>query len=103
MPVFVLMMNQYSVTGFIHVMYYSVVLGFISAQIPALIYARRVSVLDAVWAPVYSFYNMLLLWWIPVYAFFTARNSNWLTREIRQSARCEKKTDVICHSEAGME
>ena len=103
LPVFVLMMNQYSVTGFIHVMYYSVVLGFISALIPALIYARRVSVLDAVWAPVYSFYNMLLLWWIPVYAFFTARNSNWLTREIRQSARCEKKTAVICHSEAGME
>ena len=82
MIVFLDMLWMFTPAGMFHALYYGAVLGIIGAMIPAVIYAGKVSVLNAVWAPVYSVYSMLLLWWIPVYALFTARNSNWLTREL---------------------
>ena len=89
-PILADMVCRLTPEGMVHAVYYGAALGIIGALIPAMIYAKRVSLLNAVWAPVYSFYNMLLLWWIPVYAFFTARNSNWLTRELPPAA-AEKK------------
>ena len=65
-----------------HSLYYSTGIGFISALIPAMIYAVRISPLNAVWALVYSVYNAVLLVWIPIYALFTVRNTRWLTREL---------------------
>jgi hyaluronan synthase len=80
--IFLEMVCKFTPAGLFHAFYYGAVLGIIGALIPAVIYARRVSFLEAVWAPVYTVYSMFLLWWIPVYALFTARNSNWLTREL---------------------
>ena len=96
LPVLVDMVCFLTPAGLFHAFYYGVALGIIGALIPAMIYAKRVSVLDAVWAPVYSFYSMALLWWIPVYAFFTARNSNWLTRELPQAAVEKKELSGMC-------
>ena len=83
------MLWVFTPAGLFHAFYYGAVLGITGALIPAVIYAKRVSALNAVWAPVYSVYTMFLLWWIPVYALFTARNSNWLTRELTQKRACE--------------
>ena len=85
LPILVYMIWTFSAVEFMDAMYYSIVLGYIASFIPALIYAKRISVLNSVWALVYSFYSMTLLMWIPVYAFFTARNSNWLTRELKKT------------------
>lgn len=86
-PVMISMCMNMTLIEIWNSLYYSTALGFISALIPALIYAVRVSILNAVWALVYSVYNATLLVWIPVYAFFTVRNVNWLTREIQPQPR----------------
>ena len=78
-----------------HSLYYSTGLGFVSALIPALIYAVRISVLNAVWALVYSIYNAIFLVWIPIYALFTVRNAKWMTREL-QIKRKPSKWRRIC-------
>lgn len=96
LPILVIMAHTFSLSGFFHAVYYGMVLGFVSAMIPAVIYARRVSVLDAVWAPVFSIYNMLFMWWIPVYAFFTVRNSRWLTRELPRRPRISESSEDMC-------
>ena len=82
--------------GYFIALCYGIGFGIVGALIPAVIYAKRVSFLNAVWAPVYSFYSMLLLSWIPVYAFFTARNSNWLTREIKTVER--KREEILANA-----
>ena len=87
LPLLGYMIYAFSAVEFMWAMYYGIVLGCIAAFIPALIYAKRVSVLNSVWALVYSFYSVTLLMWIPVYAFFTARNSNWLTRELKNTQK----------------
>ena len=92
LPILVDMTMNFSAAEFMNAMYYSIVLGCIAAFIPALIYARRISVLNSVWALVYSFYSMVLLMWIPVYAFFTARNSNWLTRELKEEVKTQNNS-----------
>ena len=81
-PMLIGMCFHFSSEMFFQALYCGALFGFLSSLIPALIYARRVSALDGVWAVVFTFYNTFLLFWIPVYAFFTARNSNWLTREL---------------------
>lgn len=96
LPIFVDMLYRFTPAGIFNAFYYGAALGIIGAFIPAMIYAKRVSVLNAVWAPFYSFYNMVLLWWIPVYAFFTARNSNWLTRELPRIGTDKKNISGIC-------
>ena len=82
LPVMIHMFCSFSPAGVFYALYYGMAAGFVGALIPAMIYAKRVSFLESVWAPVYTLYNVFLLGWLPVYAFFTARNSNWLTREI---------------------
>ena len=101
LPVMVDMICRYSPAGVFHALYYGAVLGFIGALIPAMIYAKRVSVLNSVWAVVYSVYNLFLLSWIPVYAFFTARNSNWLTREITANRKGIEKISGMCTGDTG--
>ncbi len=90
-PVMIIMYVNLTPVQIWNCVYYSTGLAFISALIPALIYSVRVSVLNSVWALVYSVYNAVLLFWIPVYAFFTVRNVKWLTREIL----VEKKLPVF--------
>ena len=101
LPVMVDMIFRYSPASVFHALYYGAVLGFIGALIPAMIYAKRVSVLNSVWAVVYSVYNLFLLSWIPVYAFFTARNSNWLTREITANRKGIEKITGMCTGDTG--
>ena len=101
LPVMVDMIFRYSPASVFHALYYGAVLGFIGALIPAMIYAKRVSVLNSVWAVVYSVYNLFLLSWIPVYAFFTARNSNWLTREITANRKGIEKISGMCTGDTG--
>ena len=98
LPILFYMFCTFTPVGIFNSLYYGAVLGIVGALIPAMIYARRVSVLNAVWAPVYSFYSLFLLFWIPVYAFFTARNSNWLTREMVVTA---PKVEVPPRSSTG--
>lgn len=92
LPVLIYMLCVFPLKELCCSLFYGTVLGFAGALIPAFIYAVRVSVLNAVWAPVYSVYSAFLLIWIPVYAFFTAGNSNWLTREIE----CKQKRIARC-------
>ena len=80
----------------VQALYCGALFGFLSSLIPAMIYAKRVSVPDAVWAVVFTFYNTFLLGWIPVYAFFTARNSSWLTRELKDSRKQTGKDSSSC-------
>lgn len=82
LPVLFRMCMTMPLTEVWHSLYYSTGIGFISALIPAMIYAVRISPLNAVWALVYSVYNAVLLVWIPIYALFTVRNTRWLTREL---------------------
>ncbi len=97
--VFLEMVWQFTPAALFHALYYGAVLGIIGALIPAMIYARRVSFPEAVWAPVYTVYSLLLLWWIPIYALFTARNSNWLTRELAPQPRKSGKCTNNCKQE----
>ena len=96
LPVMVDMFCRFSPSGVWNALFYSIGFGLVGALIPAVIYARQVSFLNAVWAPVYSFYTFFLLSWIPVYAFFTARNSNWLTREIKTVER--KREEILANA-----
>jgi hyaluronan synthase len=94
LPFLIDMLCRFAPAVLFNAFYYGAALGIVGAFIPAMIYAKRVSFLNAVWAPVYSLYNMLLLWWIPVYAFFTARNSDWLTRELPKVCNAPQKKDI---------
>lgn len=96
LPILCDMLCRFTAGGIFHALYYGVGLSVVGAMIPAVIYAKRMSVLNAVWGCVYSFYSMLLLSWIPVYAFFTARNSNWMTREITPPAGSAEKISQFC-------
>jgi len=71
---------------------YSIVYGLIGALIPAMIYAKRVSLLQSVWALVFSIYGVFALSWVYLYSFLTVRNSKWLTRDLPQQR----------HSHAGL-
>ncbi len=75
--------------GFAFSLYSGMILGFLGALIPAMIYAKRVSVLNSVWALAFSVYGVFALSWICLYSFFTLRNTRWLTRELpeKQGAR----------------
>ena len=50
------------------------------AIVPAMIYAKRYSLLKSLYAFVYSVFSMFCLSWIPLYAVLTLRNNKWLTR-----------------------
>lgn len=56
------------------------------AVIPAMIYARRYSAMQAAWSFIYAGFNLVALSWICLYSVVTVRNSKWLTREV--SASC---------------
>ncbi|MBQ7393125.1 MAG: glycosyltransferase [Lentisphaeria bacterium] len=59
----------------------ALLLGLLMAAIPAMVYARQVSVLRSAWAFVFSAFNLFGLSWIPLYSFLTLRNTDWLTRK----------------------
>ena len=63
---------------------YSIVYGLVGALIPAMIYAKRVSFLQSVWALAFSVYSVFALSWLYFYSFVTVRNSKWLTRALPQ-------------------
>lgn len=63
---------------------FGIVYGLVGAMIPALIYARRVSFLQSVWALAFSVYAVFALSWLYLYSFLTVRNSQWLTRDLPQ-------------------
>ena len=98
LPILLHMFCSFTPAGIFNTLYYGAALGIVGALIPAMIYARRVSAFNAVWAVVYSVYSLFLLFWIPVYAFFTARNSNWLTREV---VLPKKKIEIPTNSCSG--
>jgi hyaluronan synthase len=52
------------------------------ASLPAIFYVIRHKSTDAVWAYAYSIFWLTALWWITPYALLTARNGNWLTRDL---------------------
>jgi hypothetical protein len=59
------------------------------------------TVAAGLWCVIIAFIILFLYSWIPVYAFFTARNSNWLTREIKAPARDERKRTSFCNGDTG--
>lgn len=59
----------------------ALLLGVLLAAIPAMVYARYVSVLRSAWAFAFSAFNLFGLSWIPLYSMLTLRNTDWLTRK----------------------
>ena len=100
-PLLIDMCFRFTADGLFQALYCGALFGFLSALIPAMIYAKRVSVPEAVWAVVFTFYNTFLLGWIPVYAFFTARNSSWLTRELQDPRKKNgQKSNSRCKADS---
>ncbi|MBO4631629.1 MAG: glycosyltransferase [Lentisphaeria bacterium] len=81
-PILVGMIVFFPKDGLFWSLYSGISLGMISALVPALIYARRVSLLNAAWALFFSIYSVFALSWISLYAFFSLRNTSWLTRDL---------------------
>ena len=93
-PILIGMIVFFPADGIFWSLYSGISLGLISALVPAVIYARRVSLPDAVWALFFSVYSVFALSWISLYAFFTLRNTSWLTRDLpgtRSDALVHKK------------
>ncbi len=59
---------------------YLVLITLMWAIVPAMIYAKRYSLLKSLYAFVYSVFSMFCLSWIPLYGMLTLRNNKWLTR-----------------------
>src|SRR5690625_264514 len=55
---------------------------FIGSSFPALFYAKRYNISEAVWAYTYSVLFTFGLFWITPYAIATASRRGWLTREL---------------------
>jgi len=52
------------------------------ATAPALLYARRNGIENAIWAYSYALFYMVFLFWLPPYSLLSIKNSDWLTRKI---------------------
>jgi len=59
-------------------------IGALTAEVPAVVYARRVSMTPSLWAFASSALNVFGLSWIPLYSVFTLRNTGWLTRAVKK-------------------
>ena len=59
---------------------YLVLITLMWAIVPAMIYAKRYSLLKSLYAFVYGVFSMFCLSWIPIYGMLTLRNNKWLTR-----------------------
>lgn len=59
---------------------YLILITLMWAIVPAMIYAKRYSLIKSLYAFVYSIFSMFCLSWIPLYAVITLRNNKWLTR-----------------------
>ena len=59
---------------------YIILITLMWAIVPAMIYAKRYSLLKSLYAFVYSVFSMFCLSWIPLYGLLTLRNNKWLTR-----------------------
>ena len=59
---------------------YLILITLMWAIVPAMIYAKRYSLLKSLYAFVYSVFSMFCLSWIPLYGMLTLRNNKWLTR-----------------------
>jgi len=56
----------------------------IASTAPAVFYAMRRKDSDLLWAYAYGLFWMASLWWITPWSILTAKNGNWLTRELPQ-------------------
>jgi len=59
---------------------YVLVISMIWSVIPAMIYARRYSVLRSLFAFAYGIFSLVCLSWIPLYSVLTVGNDKWMTR-----------------------
>ena len=59
---------------------YVLVVSMIWSVIPAMIYARRYSVLRSLYAFAYGIFSLVCLSWIPLYSVLTVGNDRWMTR-----------------------
>ena len=70
---------------------YLVVVSWVWATVPAILYAERESPLKALLAFAVGVFNLVALSWICIYSWLTVRNSKWMTREVQKS-----DPDPIC-------
>lgn len=70
---------------------YLVVVSWVWATVPAILYAERESPLKALLAFAVGVFNLVALSWICIYSWLTVRNSKWMTREVQKS-----DPDTIC-------
>ena len=59
---------------------YLLVIMMIWSMIPAMIYARRYSVMKSLYAFAYGLFSVFCLSWIPLYSMLTVGNDKWMTR-----------------------
>ena len=65
---------------------YTVLISWLWATIPAMLYAEKEGPSKAVLAFFVGIFNLLALSWICVYSWITMRNSKWMTREVKTEA-----------------
>lgn len=61
---------------------FNALMALATTLVPALVYVKKRSLRETVWAMLYSVFNLTALSWICIYSFITMRNSKWLTREL---------------------
>jgi hypothetical protein len=63
---------------------YSLVICWLWASIPAVLYAEKEGPFKAVLAFFVGIFNLLALSWVCAYSWITMRNSKWMTREVKK-------------------
>ncbi len=64
---------------------YLILVSWIWATVPAILYAERESPVKALLAFAVGIFNLVALSWICIYSWLTVRNSKWMTREVQKS------------------
>ena len=65
---------------------YSLVICWLWASIPAVLYAEKEGPFKAVLAFFVGIFNLLALSWVCAYSWITMRNSKWMTREVKKAS-----------------
>lgn len=67
-------------TNLLLILSYIIFLSLIWSSVPAILYARKVSISKSFYAFLYGIFSIFCLSWIPLYALLTVKNNKWLTR-----------------------
>lgn len=68
---------------------YSLVICWLWASIPAVLYAEKEGPFKAILAFFVGIFNLLALSWVCVYSWITMRNSKWMTRDVKKQSADE--------------